>query len=477
MPGETVENGMTEDRLPPHDHTAEQATLGCVLMDWQQAMPVCIQAIGEATDVFYDMRHSEIYRCMVEMYDAQEAIDSVTLSSWLSFQALLDGVGGITYLCELPNTAPSAANVGFYLDILLGKAKARRLIRICTEGVAGAYENEASPDDLIAKATADLISLSDQSITVNTESKISELIPAALDQIENWHNMQGVLTGIGTGFGDLDMMTTGFHAAEMIVIAGRPGHGKTSLAMNIAEHVAVDQHLPVGVFSMEMTKSSLVLRMICSRARVNVRNIRAGYLTEANMNTISASAGRLNTANIYINDEAGLSILGLRTRARRMFQQHGIRLLVIDYLQLMSAEKSKNDSREQEVSFISKGVKNLAKELGIPVIALSQLNRGMEKDKERRPRMSDLRESGSLENDADFVGILWNPERNEDDQESEDVIRVNLEICKQRNGPTGPVPLVFLREFTRFESAASPATIQHQAYQAPYADNQQEFPS
>jgi replicative DNA helicase len=313
--------------------------------------------------------------------------------------------------------------------------------------------------------------LAQDSEAKDEESTVQELIPIAIDQIETWHSAQGVISGVSTGFTDLDKMTTGFHEGEMIVIAGRPSLGKTSLAMNIAEHVAVDQGFPVGVFSLEMTKLSLMVRMICSRARVNVRNIQQGFLSHYDFPKLTIAAGRLNHANIYINDQSGLSILGLRTRARRMHQQHGIRLLVIDYLQLMSAERSKNDSREQEVSFISKGVKGIAKELGIPVIAISQLNRGIEKDKERRPRMSDLRESGSLEQDADFVGILWKPAR-DSDEEDRDAVAVNLEICKQRNGPTGTVPLTFLRQFTRFESACKVDTSDDSGYHAPYSDQE-----
>jgi replicative DNA helicase len=438
------------------------------MLDWAKVMPEAIESIGSGHDIFYDQAHQNLYRIMVEMYDAQEPIDLVTLRNWLEFQALLDQVGGLSYLATLSDTVPSASNLSYYLAILHDKWKARKLIRFCTDNVANAYGNTDSPDELISQAATEILNLAEGSVPKNEEATVQSLLPDALAQIESWHSSQGALTGIGTGFTDLDKMTTGFHAGEMIVIAGRPSLGKTSLSMNIADHVAVNLGIPVGVFSLEMTKASLVVRMLCSRARTNVRRIQAGFLSEADFPRLTAAASRLHASKIVINDQSGLSILGLRTRARRMVQQHGIGLLVIDYLQLMSAERNKNDSREQEVSFISKGVKGLAKELGIPVIALSQLNRGIEKDKERRPRMSDLRESGSLEQDADFVGILWKPSRDTDEDDG-DATPVNLEVCKQRNGPTGTVPLTFMRQYTRFESCAK-VSDSDAGYQSPYAD-------
>lgn len=457
------------DRLPPHDEEAERAVLGCVMLDGAKVMPDCIQSIGPALEIFYSEGHRALYRCMVEMYDAQEPIDLVTLRNWLEFQSLLDQVGGLNYLAGLADTVPSASNLAYYLEILHEKYKARRLIYLCTEKVSSAYDNTDTPDELISRAATEILGLAEDSTPKTEEATMHSLIPEALSQIEAWHLSQGAITGIATGFVDLDKMTTGFHPGEMVVIAGRPGLGKTSLAMNIADHAAVERGIAVGVFSLEMTKASLVVRMICARARVNARRIQSGYLSDSDFPKLTAAAGRLNASKIVINDQAGLSILGLRTRARRMVQQHGIGLLVIDYLQLMSAERSKNDSREQEVSFISKGVKSLAKELGIPIIALSQLNRGIEKDKERRPRMSDLRESGSLEQDADFVGILWKPSARDTDEEDRDCIPVNLEVCKQRNGPTGTVPLTFMRTYTRFESAAK-VDPSDAGYNAPYAD-------
>jgi replicative DNA helicase len=262
---------------------------------------------------------------------------------------------------------------------------------------------------------------------------------------------------LATGFADFDKMTSGFHPGEMIVIAARPSMGKTSLAMNIAEHVCIDQRLPVGVFSLEMTAESLVLRMLCSRSRVNLRNVRDGFLAERDFPKLTGAAGKMAAAPLFIDDTSGLSILQMRAKARRMHQQHGIKLLVIDYLQLLhSTARRAQENRQQEIADISNGIKALAKELSIPVIVLAQLNRELEKDKNRKPRLSDLRESGSIEQDADLVGLLYKPSVEEDeggvgDQDSRPV---NLLIAKQRNGPTGDVNLTFLNSITRFESAA-----------------------
>jgi replicative DNA helicase len=254
-------------------------------------------------------------------------------------------------------------------------------------------------------------------------------------------------------------MTTGLHGGEMIVIAARPSMGKTSLAMNIAEHVAIEQKLPVGVFSLEMTSESLVLRMLCSRSRVNLRNVREGFLAERDFPKLTGAAGKLAGSPLFIDDSSGLSILQLRAKARRMHQQYHVQLFVIDYLQLLHSTARRAENRQQEIADISSGLKALAKELNVPIIVLSQLNRELEREKNRKPRMSDLRESGAIEQDADLVGLLYKPNAEEDENApapaaAEEAVPVNLLIAKQRNGPTGDVNLTFLRSYTRFESAA-----------------------
>jgi replicative DNA helicase len=288
---------------------------------------------------------------------------------------------------------------------------------------------------------------------------IKELVRKAINQIEDFHQRQGMLTGVGTGFADLDKMTSGLHGGEMVVIAARPSMGKTSLAMNIAESVAIDQKLPVGVFSLEMTSESLVLRMLCSRSRVNLRNVREGFLAERDFPKLTGAAGKLANAPLFIDDSSGLSILQLRAKARRMHQQYDIKLFVVDYLQLLHSTARRAENRQQEIADISNGLKSLAKELNVPIIVLSQLNRELEREKNRKPRLSDLRESGAIEQDADVVGLLYKPSSGDEDESGnpaaeEDAVPVNLLIAKQRNGPTGDVNLTFLKSYTRFESAA-----------------------
>jgi replicative DNA helicase len=330
------------------------------------------------------------------------------------------------------------------------------MIHTCTDVVGRVYDYEGAVDSLMDEVERDILRISESRVQDST-STIKDLVKKAINTIEDFHERQGVLTGVGTGFTDLDKMTSGFHAGEMVVIAARPSMGKTSLAMNIAEHVAIDLRLPVGVFSLEMTSESLVLRMLCSRSRVNLRNVRDGFLAERDFPKLTGAAGKLSTAPLFIDDSSGLSILQLRAKARRMFQQYGVKLFVIDYLQLLHSTARRAENRQQEIADISSGIKSLAKELKVPVIVLSQLNRELEREKNRKPRLSDLRESGAIEQDADVVGLLYKPSSDDDDSAGgveDEAVPVNLLIAKQRNGPTGDVHLTFLKSYTRFESAA-----------------------
>jgi replicative DNA helicase len=322
--------------------------------------------------------------------------------------------------------------------------------------VGRVYDYEGEVDALLDEVERDILRISESRVQTQTTT-IKDLVKKAITTIEDFHQRQGMLTGVGTGFTDLDKMTSGLHGGEMVVIAARPSMGKTSLAMNIAEYVAIEQRLPVGVFSLEMTSESLVLRMLCSRSRVNLRNVREGFLAERDFPKLTGSAGKLANSPLFIDDSSALSILQLRAKARRMWQQYGIKLFVVDYLQLLHSTARRADNRQQEIADISSGIKSLAKELSVPVIVLSQLNRELEREKNRKPRLSDLRESGAIEQDADVVGLLYKP--SSDDEESgsaaeEDAVPMNLLIAKQRNGPTGDVNLTFLKSYTRFESAA-----------------------
>ena len=450
-------NATKVDRLPPHSPEAEQGVLGCVLLSPNDCMGECVGRFKEGAEVFYDLRHQTIFSTLVQMYDGREAIDVITLQQRLKNQQLLEEVGGIAYLSALPDTVPSAANLSYYLDIVLEKYLLRKMIHTCTEVVGRVYDYEGEVDVLLDEVERDILRISESRVQTQTAT-IKDLVKKAITTIEDFHQRQGMLTGVGTGFTDLDKMTSGLHGGEMVVIAARPSMGKTSLAMNIAEHVAIEQRLPVGVFSLEMTSESLVLRMLCSRSRVNLRNVREGFLAERDFPKLTGSAGKLANAPLFIDDSSALSILQLRAKARRMSQQYGIKLFVVDYLQLLHSTARRAENRQQEIADISSGIKSLAKELNVPVIVLSQLNRELEREKNRKPRLSDLRESGAIEQDADVVGLLYKPSSGDDEESGsaaeEDAVPTNLLIAKQRNGPTGDVNLTFLKSYTRFESAA-----------------------
>jgi replicative DNA helicase len=444
------------DRLPPHSVEAEQGVLACALLSPQDCMGECIQKFKRGGEMFYDLRHRTLYEALVEMYDSKAAIDLITLQQWLKDRKLLDAVGGMEYLLPLPDRVPSAANLKYYLDIVWDKFILRQMIRTCTEVVGRAYEHEGELGTLVDEVETAILQIS-REMDENQAGKptIKDLVHTAIARIDEYYANKGMLSGLATGFIDLDRMTTGLHPAEMVVIAARPSMGKTSLAMNIAESVAIDQKLPVGVFSLEMSAEALVLRMLCSRSKVNLRKIRDGFFSEREFPKLTNAAGKMAAAPLFIDDTAGLSILQLKAKARRMWQQHEIKLFVIDYLQLLHSTARRAENRQQEIADISSSIKALAKELAVPVIVLSQLNRELEKDKSRKPRLSDLRESGSIEQDADLVGLLYKPSGDEEEETPEqEGFPIKLYIAKQRNGPTGDVDLTFLKQYTRFESAA-----------------------
>ena len=445
------------DRLPPHSIEAEQGVLGCVVLNPNENMGVCIEKFKSGSEVFYDLRHRVLYELLAELFDKKQPIDIFTLSQSLRDRQQLQNVGGLPYLNDLMDKAPSGLNLPYYLDIVREKYVLRKMLHTCTEIVGRVYEEQDNVDALLDTVERDVLAISEER-SENEDKSIKALVRDAISTLETYHKNQGMLTGLSSGFHDLDKMTHGLHPGEMVVIAARPSMGKTSLAMNIAEHVALEQKEAVGVFSLEMTAESLILRMLCSRARINLRAVRDGFFAERDFPRITQAATELAKAPVVIDDTPGLSVLQLRARARRMAQQHGIKLFVIDYLQLLNSTARRAENRQQEISDISSGLKALAKELSVPVIVLSQLNRELEKDKSRKPRMSDLRESGAIEQDADLIGLLYKPSQGDDDEgpayAEQEAIGVNLLIAKQRNGPTGDVHLTFFKGFTRFENAA-----------------------
>ncbi len=461
----TVPDGVRLDRLPPHSIEAEQCVLGCLLQAPNEGIGFCIEHFKDSP-VFYDLRHQTIFKVLMEMWEHKEPIDEVTAGQRLRDLRQLDSVGGYTYLSSLINAVPSAANLAYYTDIVREKFVLRRLIQTCTAIVGRAYEEQDDVERLMDEVERDVLRISEERVDPASRP-IKELVAKAVTTIEDYFHRRGALTGLETGFADLDKMTSGLHGGEVVVIAARPSMGKTSLAVNIAEHVALDLKQPVGIFSLEMTSEALVMRMLCSQSRVNLRHIREGFMSERDFPKLLTATGKLSSAPLYIDDAAALSILQLRARARRMWQQYGIKLFVIDYLQLLhSTARRAESNRQQEIADISSGVKALAKELGVPVIVLSQLNREVERDRSRKPRLSDLRESGAIEQDADLVGLLYRADPNnpakaaaaDDDDDGSgtetDTVPINLLVAKQRNGPTGDVRLTFFRSYTRFESAS-----------------------
>ncbi|HEX3856537.1 MAG TPA: replicative DNA helicase [Verrucomicrobiae bacterium] len=447
------------DRLPPYSEQAEMGVLGCCLLSPNECLGECIEKLRDnGAEYFYDLRHQTIYETLAAMFNERTAIDIITVQQSLKDKQILEQVGGIAYLSQLQDAVPSAANLSYYLDFIREKYLLRKMIQTCTEVVGRVYDYEGEVDALMDEIERDVLQISASRVQ-GSMTTIKDLVVGATHLIERMFERKGELSGIATGYADLDRMTDGLHGSEMIVIAARPSMGKTSLAMNIVEHVVIEQKLPCAVFSLEMSAESLVLRMMCSLARVNLRTIRDGFMSQADFQKLTSAASKLSNAPLYIDDTAALSILQLRAKARRLYQQHGIKLIVVDYLQLLHASgRRAQENRQQEIADISSGLKALAKELKVPVLVLSQLNRELEKDKSRKPRLSDLRESGAIEQDADLVGLLYKPNTGDDDDgaavEEADGIPINLLIAKQRNGPTGDVNMTFLKNYTRFEAAA-----------------------
>jgi len=441
-------------RTPPHSVEAEQGVLGSMLISPRDAIAECVEKINE--EYFYIPAHQTIYTVLVELWNAGQAIDLITFTQVLRDRNLLDAVGGPAFVTSLFTFVPTAANIEYYIDIVRDKYLLRSIIAAATESVRRAYEEQDEVNNLLDEVEQKIFAVGDDRFKGQMLS-MKDQVMEAIEAIEKLYERKGGITGISTGFIEFDRMTSGLHPAEMIVIAARPSMGKTALVMNIAEHVAVNDKLPVGVFSLEMSSQQLVQRLLCSRARVNLQKVRDGFLAERDFPSLTAAASKLAEAKIFIDDSAGLSILELRAKARRLKAQHDVQLLVIDYLQLLrSTSRRAQDNRQLEISEISAGLKGLAKELKIPVIVVAQLNRQPEQRTGGKPRLSDLRESGSIEQDADLVGLLVRPELYEEDEEArvEKSGEAELIIAKQRNGPVGEIPLTFLKEFTRFEDRA-----------------------
>lgn len=441
-------------RTPPHSVEAEQGVLGSMLISPRDAIAECVEKISE--EYFYVPAHQTIYTVLVDLWNKGQAIDLITFTQVLRDRNLLDAVGGAAFVTSLFTFVPTAANVGYYLEIVRDKYILRQIITASTESVRRAYEEQDEVGNLLDEVEQAIFAVGEDRFKGQILS-MKDQVMEAIESIEKLYERKGGITGISTGFVEFDRMTSGMHPSEMIVIAARPSMGKTALAMNIAEHVAIQGKLPVGVFSLEMSSQQLVQRLLCSRARVNLQKVRDGFLGERDFPSLTAAASKLAEAKIFIDDSASLTILELRAKARRLKAQQNVQLIIVDYLQLLrSTSRRAQDNRQLEISEISAGLKGLAKELKIPIIVVAQLNRQPEARSGGKPRLSDLRESGSIEQDADLVGLLVRPEIYEEDEEAraEKAGEAELIIAKQRNGPVGEVSLTFLKEFTRFEDRA-----------------------
>ena len=436
-------------KLPPYSLEAEQAVLGGLMIDnstWDQVSDVVMQ------EDFYRADHRLIYDAIFSLAEENNPYDVVTISEWLESRNELNNVGGLSYLGSLAKNTPTAANIKAYAKIVRERSVLRQLISVST----GIAESAYNPD---GRTSAELLDMAESKVFEIAEkggrseggyAKIQDLLVKAVDRIDELYQSDKAYTGIPTGYDDFDDMTSGLQKADLVIIAGRPSMGKTSFAMNLVENAAIKHKQPVAVFSMEMPGDQLVMRMMASLGRIDSNKIRTGKLEDADWPRLTSAVGILNEAPIFIDDTPGLNPMEIRSRARRIHREHGLGMIVIDYLQLMQSAKGNNENRATEISEISRSLKGLAKELGVPVIALSQLNRSLEQRPNKRPIMSDLRESGAIEQDADLIVFIYRDQVYNED--SPDKGTAEIIISKQRNGPIGMARLTFLGQYTRFES-------------------------
>jgi replicative DNA helicase len=433
------------ERMPPQAIEAEMAVLGSMLID-KEAVTKCIEKLDDTA--FYKPAHQKIFLAAVNLDQRGVQVDHLTITDELEKMGFLEEVGGSYYITELPNRVASAANVEFYANIVLEKSLLRKLIHVSTEIAAEAFEARENAEDLVDAAEQKIFTLSERKLRKGFIT-LDPILHKTFEIIDGFHKRKGSVTGVPTGFIELDELTSGFQNSDLIIVAGRPSMGKTAFCLNFARNAAVEHKIPIGVFSLEMSNIQLAMRMLCSEARVDSHKVRTGKLPATEWPKLSTHVGKLSEAPIYIDDSPALGILEIRAKARRLKAERKIGLLIIDYLQLVKGPRSA-ESRQIEISLISQSLKALAKELEIPVVALSQLSRAVEsRGGDRRPILSDLRESGAIEQDADVVLAMYRPELY---GRTEDIGIAEIIILKQRNGPTGTVKLSFHREYVRFDN-------------------------
>ncbi len=443
-------------KVPPQNLEAEQSVVGGILLE-NEAISKVLETL--LPDDFYRESHRKIFNSMIELFEKNEPIDLITLTNQLKSKGHLDGVGGSAYLSSLVDSIPTAANITYYARIVKEKSVLRRLITTATEIVTRGYGDEDDVWDLLDEAEKSIFQIGESQIRPSF-FKMKTILKESFKTIEKLYESKEIVTGVPSGFNDIDKLTSGFQASDLIIIAGRPSMGKTAFCLNIAQHVAVQKNIPVAFFSLEMSKEQLVMRMLCSEAQVDAHRVRGGFLGETDWPKLTRAAGTLSEAPIFIDDTAALSVLEMRAKSRRIMAEHKLGLVIVDYLQLMRGRglstrgRAASESREQEISEISRSLKALAKELKIPVIALSQLNRRVEERQNKRPQLADLRESGAIEQDADLIGFIYRDEvyNKADDNPNKGIAEVI--IGKQRNGPVGDVKLAFIDKYASFENLA-----------------------
>ncbi|MCL5795448.1 MAG: replicative DNA helicase [Patescibacteria group bacterium] len=446
MPG--VKNTLTDNvHIPPQNLEAEQSVLGCILLDKDSIIKIA--DIVRIED-FYKEDHQKIFAAILELFEKRTPIDLVTLTDRLEKKKELKDVGGVSYLTTLANIVPSSAHIVSYAEIVHNKATLRRLISAATAITSLGYTEEEDVETLLDKAESEIFAVS-QKFTKQYFVPVKSILAETFDRIDDLHKHKGKLRGVPTGFKELDNILAGLQPSDLIILAARPSIGKTSLALNIAQYAAGKEKIPVGIFSLEQSKEQLVDRMICSEAAVDSWKLRTGNLSEEDFPRVGYAMNVLSEAPIFIDDSPLLNVMELRTKARRLQSEHGLGLIIIDYLQLMQGRQNLRDiNRVQEISDISRGLKALARELNVPVMALSQLSRAVEQRPDHIPQLADLRESGSIEQDADVVMFLYREDYYNNDSERKNI--ADLFIKKHRNGPVGKLELYFVSEQTSFKS-------------------------
>jgi replicative DNA helicase len=432
------------DRIPPQNVEAEQAVLGAILLDGD-ALVTAMERI--TSDDFYRGSHQRIFEAMIELNADGEPVDLITLTARLQDKQQLEEVGGVSYLSELANSVPTAANIDYYAQIVEEKSMLRRLIRAATQIVSNGYASGEDVSGLLSDAERRIMEISQRRSGRGFVS-IREVLMEVFERVEKLHEQKGGITGIRSGFHDLDRMTSGFQRSDLIIVAARPSVGKTAFALNIAQNVGIREKQTVAIFSLEMGAAQLVQRMLCAEGNIDASGMRNGNLKPEEWDKLTMAMSVMAEANIYIDDSPTLTVADIRAKCRRLKLEKGLGMILIDYLQLIQGRGKPGENRQQEVSEISRTLKQIARELDVPVIALSQLSRGVEQRQDKRPMLSDLRESGSIEQDADIVAFLYRDDYY--DQESEKKNIIEIIIAKQRNGPVGTVELGFQKSFNKF---------------------------